>query len=175
MNPMDHLRKGESPIADRKRRPRGHSVGRSRGLVLGGMWLRFRTWRKASTLDDELARGTDPLRSDELSLRTGQLRSLKSRARLARSLLGALELADREPPAAPAVARLIRRSQVRDCRALLLELVERLHDDWPPSAQGLAKISQLVTQGDSPLYEHAERSLRDSLRSALLALPAAEE
>jgi hypothetical protein len=147
----------------------------SRGLVVGGLWLRVRTWRKASALDDELARGADPLGGDELSLRTGQLRSAKSRARLATSLLGALELADREPPAAPAVARLIRRAQVRDCRGLLLELVERLDDDWPLSAQGLAEISQLVTQADSPLYEHAERSLRDCLRSALLALPAAEE
>ena len=46
-------------------------------------------------------------------------------------------------------------------------------NDWPLSAQGLATVSQLVTQEDSPLYyEHAERSLRDTLRSALLALPA---
>jgi hypothetical protein len=156
--------------------PRGHLVTRSRGLPVGGMRLRFRTWRKASALDDELARGADPLESDELSLRTGQLRSVKSRTRLARSLLGAVEFADRELPAAPAVARLIPRAVVRECRGLLLELAERLRDDWPRSAQGLAMISQLVTQRDGPLYyEHAERSLRDSLRSALLALPAAEK
>ena len=162
MNPVTHVRGSGSPIARRDRPPRG--------------WLRFRTWRQASALDNELARGADPLGSDELSLRTGQLRSVKSRTRLARSLLGALEFADRELPADPAIARLIRRAEVRECRGLLLELAERLRDDWPLSAQGLAKISVLVTQGDGPLYhEHAERSLRDSLRSALLALPAAEE
>ena len=151
MNRVNHLRGDTSPTGDARRLPNGHLARRPRGPVVGGMWLRFRTWRLASTLDGELAEGADPLGSDELSLRTGQLRSVKSRARLARSLLGALEFADRQLPADPAVARLIRRAEVRECRGLLLELAERLRDDWPLSAQGLAKISQLVTQGDSPL------------------------
>lgn len=46
---------------------------RSRGLLLGGLRLRWRTWRRAYDLDRRLARGADPIDSDDLSLRVGQL------------------------------------------------------------------------------------------------------
>ena len=53
---------------------------RSRSLVLGGMWLRWRTGARAQELDGFLARGADLMDSDELSLRVGQLGSARSRA-----------------------------------------------------------------------------------------------
>ena len=96
---------------------------RSRGFVLGGVWLRFVTWSRASALDRELAGGADPMQSDELSLRVGQLRSAKRRARLACALRGAVELADRPLMMPPAP---IRRREIQANRELLLELAERL-------------------------------------------------
>jgi hypothetical protein len=94
---------------------------------------------------------------------------VETRARLARSLLAALELADRELPPTYAVAPLIRRPEVRDCREPLLELANRLDEDRDVNVQTLAMISQLLTDGGSPLYNaHTERSLAHVLRSALV-------
>jgi hypothetical protein len=64
-------------------------------LVLGGVWLRCLTWWRAQDLDRQLARGTDPLQSDELSSRVGQLGSAKTRTRFACGLRGVVELAHR--------------------------------------------------------------------------------
>ena len=61
---------------------------RSRGLLLGGLRLRWRTWRRAYELDLRLARGADPIDSDDLSLRVGQLGSAGNRSRLACALRG---------------------------------------------------------------------------------------
>ena len=69
---------------------------RSRGPLLGGVWLHCRTRRRARRLDSELAAGVDPMQSDELSLRVGQLRSAKGRRSLACALRGAVELAYRQ-------------------------------------------------------------------------------
>jgi nucleotide-binding universal stress UspA family protein len=52
---------------------------------LGGVWLRCLTWWRAVDLDSRLAGGADPIRSDALRLRVGQLGSAGSgRALLAR-------------------------------------------------------------------------------------------
>jgi hypothetical protein len=170
MDPAHYLRGHGPSIGTRRWLPRGRLARRSRGLVLGGTWLRVQTRRRAHELDDELARGADPLDSDALSLRTGQLRSVETRARLARSLLAALELADREVPPTFAMVPLIRRPEVRGCRESLLELARRLHEDRDMNVQTLATISQLLTDGGSPLYNaHAEQSLAHVFRSALVA------
>ena len=163
MNPSDLL--------SSRRLLRGRLPRRSHGLLLGGTWLRVRTWRRAHELDDALARGGDPFGSDELSLRAGQLRSTDCRARFARALLAAVELADRELPPASAMAPLIRRSEVQDCRELVLELAERLGEDKQLNVQGLAMTSRLLTEGCGPLYHaHAEHSLAAVLRAALVAI-----
>jgi hypothetical protein len=75
--------------------PGARLARRTRGLVLGGLWLRLVTWSRSSALDRELAAGVDPLTSDELSLRAGQLQSAKSRNRLACGLRGAVNLSSR--------------------------------------------------------------------------------
>src|SRR5688500_3692616 len=75
-------------------RPSGRLARRTRGLLLGGVWLRCVTWRRARKLDEQLARGTDPITSDELSLSAGQLASARSRGRFACVLRGAVALAD---------------------------------------------------------------------------------
>jgi hypothetical protein len=137
---------------------------------LGGVWLRLVTWRRSSALDRELAAGVDPLTSDELSLRAGQLQSAKSRARLAYGLRGAVNLSGR--PFDPLVLppSLIRGSEVRANKDLLLELAERV-EATPVSTEGLARTSVLIGDGSSPMYRgSAGPPLRVAAFEALLAL-----
>ncbi|MGH2802661.1 MAG: hypothetical protein ACRDL4_06400, partial [Thermoleophilaceae bacterium] len=122
----------------------------SRGLLLGGLRLRWIVWRRLHELDRQLADGVDPMQSDELSLRLGQLGSARIRARLACGLRGAVEFADRprellSPP-------LVRRNEIRTSREVLLELAERLGTGGPLGVEGLALASLLLGDGASPLY-----------------------
>jgi hypothetical protein len=151
--------------------PRGRFARRTRGLLLGGVWLRFVTWRQAHELDEQLARGTDPITSDELSLRAGQLGSARSRGRFACVLRGAVELADAPFDPVRMGRPVIRRAQVKENRDLLLELAARLRAGGYLRVQGLAITSLLVSDGVSALYSKGAHSpLNASLGRALLAL-----
>ena len=151
--------------------PRGRLARRTRGVLLGGVWLRCVTWRQAGELDEQLARGTDPITSDELSLRAGQLASARSRGRFACVLRGAVELADAPFDPARTGRPVIRRAQVQGNRGLLVELADRLKAGGSLGVQGLAITSLLVGDGVSPLYSKAARgSLKESVNRALLAL-----
>ncbi len=151
--------------------PRGRLARRTRGLLLGGVWLRWITWRQAHALDELLAHGADPIASDELSLRAGQLASARTRRRFACVLRGAVALADAPfdpvrlgPPA-------VRRAQIQESRRRLLELADRLGSGGYLGFQGLAITSLLVGDGVSPLYAKAKSgSLKTSVDRALLAL-----
>jgi hypothetical protein len=141
-----------------------------RGLVLGGLRLRFITWSRASALDRELAGGADYLQSDELSLRVGHLRSAQRRARLACALRGAVELATRPPDYLTMPPSSVRRVEIEANSELLVELAERLDGDHLGVA-GLAMTSLLVGERSSPLYrEDPRRSLRVAALEALAAL-----
>lgn len=144
---------------------------RSRGLLLGGMWLRWRTWSCGQALDGQLARGADPMDSDELSLRVGQLGSARSRARLACALRGAVELADRQPEPFRMTRSQIRRTEIRANRELLLELADRVGSCGPVGVEGLGMTSLPIDDGASPLYDgDARRSLTVTAFTALVAL-----
>jgi hypothetical protein len=151
------------PWRPRQRLPRG-----SRGLVLGGLRLRRRVKRRALDLDRQLAAGVDPMQSDELSLRVGQLGSAHARKRLARALRGAVELACSHP------GPLARRSgaiEIQTSRDLLLELAERVGGDAPVGIEGLAKTWLMVHDAPSPLYHRdAGRAVADAAIEALGAL-----
>jgi hypothetical protein len=152
-------------------RPRGRLARRTRGLVLGGVWLRWVTWRRTRELDEQLASGTDPIASDELSLRAGQLASPRRRSRLACVLRGAVALGDAPYDpwriGRPAIAR----AQIQQNRELLLELAARLRAARYLGVQGLAMTSLLVRDGVSPLYSKAAHSsLTATVSQALLAL-----
>jgi hypothetical protein len=154
-------------IGRRRWLPPGQLARRSRGLLLGGVWLRLVAWGRASQLDRELAAGADPTESDELSLRAGQLRSPKTRARVACALRGAVEASGRRPQVPPS---LIRRPAIRANRALLLELSERL-TEGPVAIEGLAMVSVRLADGSSALYyERAKRPLSVAAADALVAL-----
>jgi hypothetical protein len=144
---------------------------RSRAVVLGGIWLRWRTWVGTADLDGLLARGADPMDSDELSLRVGQLGSARGRARLACALRGAVELADRQPEPFGMPRSQIRRAEIRAGRELLLELAERVDSRGPVGIEGLALTSLLIGDRASPLYDgDARRSLAAAAFKALVAL-----
>jgi hypothetical protein len=146
------------------------AVPHSRGLVLGGIWLRVVTWRRSSELDAALAVGADPTASNALSLRAGQLRSPETRARLVRSLQAVLGLASRDLPHVSCPA-LVRYSEARGCESLFHDLLARLDESRTVSVQGLALTSLLLRDGASPLFcEDAARSLAEDLRLAAESL-----
>jgi hypothetical protein len=151
--------------------PRGRLARRTRGLLLGGVWLRWVTWRQARQLDEQLALGMDPIASDELSLRAGQLGSARSRRRFACVLRGVVELADFPFDPVRIGPPVIKRAVVQENRRLLLELADRLGIGRHLGVQGLAITSLLVGDGVSPLYSKASSgSLNESINRALLAL-----
>jgi hypothetical protein len=151
--------------------PRGRLERRTRGLLLGGVWLRCVTWRQAKELDEQLARGTDPITSDELSLRAGQLASARCRGRFACVLRGSVELADAPFDPVRMGRPVIRRAQVQENRELLSALADRVGAGGSLGVQGLAITSLLVGDGVSPLYSKAaDSSLKASVNHALLAL-----
>jgi hypothetical protein len=155
----------------RRRLPSRRLPRRSRGLVLGGIWLRWRTRVHRQELDGRLARGADPMDSDELSLRVGQLGSARSRARLACALRGAVELADRQPEPFGMPRSQVRRAEIRASRELLLELAERVDSRGPIGVEGLALTSLLICDRASPLYDgDVRRSLAATAFTALVAL-----
>ena len=157
-------------IGHRSWLPSRRLARRSRGVVLGGVWLRCRAWWRAQHLDRQLARGADPMSSDELSLRTGQLGSASTRERLACALRGAVELAGRQPDPWLSSA-LIGRQAIRENQELLLALAERLSTREPVGVEGLATASLLITDPSSPLYhDDASRSLAVTAYDALARL-----
>jgi hypothetical protein len=126
---------------------------------------------RAQELDGLLARGADPIDSDELSLRVGQLGSARSRARLACALGGAVELAERQPEPFRMARSRIRRTEIRANRELLLELAERVDSRGAVGVEGLALTSLLIGDRASPLYDgDARRSLAATAFTALVAL-----
>jgi hypothetical protein len=142
---------------------------RSRGPVLGGIWLRVLTRLSAGDLDRRLAHGADPMLSDELSLRVGQLGSARTRVRLANVLRTAVEFASGRR--APLITTRLRREEIRECDELLLTLAERLRGGEPLGAQGLAMTARLVADRAGPLYRsRANGSLAAAVGDALAAL-----
>ena len=159
------------PLRTRGWVPRGRLARRTRGLLLGGVWLRCVTWGRARELDDQLACGTDPMTSDELSLRVGQLGSARSRRRFACTLRGAVGLADMPYDPFRMGPPMIRRAEIQENRELLLELAARLGAGGRLGAEGLAITSLLVGDGLSPLFcKTASGSLTAFANHALLAL-----
>jgi hypothetical protein len=146
-------------------------VPRSRGLFLGGIWLRCTTRWRARELDRQLAAGADPMQSDELSLRVGQLGSSGSRRRIACALRGAVALAERDAYPVMVAAPAIRHTAVRSSSGLLLELAERLLSCEPVGVRGVAIASQLIEDRRGSLYrDDAARPLTVTAFDALAAL-----
>jgi hypothetical protein len=156
-------------VGFRRRRwlPSRSLARRTRGPLLGGLWLRARTKWRSAVLDRRLAKGTDPMQSDELSLRVGQLGSAATRSRLAGALRGAVETATGRHP--PLVATRVRRPAIRENEDLLLALADRLRDGEPLGVEGLAMTARLIDDHSGPMYRDGA-SLADAVWEALTAL-----
>jgi hypothetical protein len=142
---------------------------RTRGPLLGGTWLRVRTMWRAVGLDRDLANRTDPMQSDELSLRVGQLGSSGTRSRLAAALRTAIQIA--KGRRAPLTTTRLRRAEIRENEALLMALVSRLREGGPLGVQGLAMTARLVNDRSGPLYRPGPGgSLQAAVVEALAAL-----
>jgi hypothetical protein len=128
-----------------------------------------RRWRR-SRLDDELARGTDPSTSAELSLRAAQLRSSAERSRVANKLVETL--GDARGPNLGAFRINTRRqhAKIRQYADDLQALVLRLRDDRPIDVQGAAMTARLVDSGASPLHREGGQGLQVALLAARDAL-----
>jgi hypothetical protein len=120
-------------------------------------------------LDRRLANGTDPMLSDELSLRVRQLGSAGTRVRLAHALRETVELANGHH--ASLVMTRLRRAEIRENEELLLAVADRLRDGEPLGVQGLAMTARLVNDRSSPLYRSGPSgSLPATVSEALAAL-----
>jgi hypothetical protein len=150
-------------IRTRRWLPSRRLARRSRGLLLGGVWLRLLTrWRRPG-LDRRLAKGTDPVQSDELSLRAGQLGSPGTRVRLARALDEAVQLANGQRR--PLFVTRLRRTEIQEHAELLLALADRIRGGEPVGVEGLAIAAGLVGDRSSPMYRSGSSG---SLEAALL-------
>ena len=149
--------------------PSRRLVRRSRGPLLGGLWLRLLTRWKAPELDRHLGNGIDPMLSDELSLRVGQLGSLGTRVLLANTLRQAVQLASGQRR--PLIPTRLRRAEIQDNDELLLALAERLRDGEPLGVQGLARTARLVSRRSGALHRSGRSgSLATEASKALAAL-----
>jgi hypothetical protein len=127
--------------ADQKARASG-------GASLG---TRVRTRLHRHKLDKELASGADPNINSLRYERARELVGEQNRRRIAASLEQLLGEADSSPRAFTSRVP-IARAAIRDSRGSLDTIVELLRTPAYISAQGVARISLLLSDGAGPLY-----------------------
>jgi len=126
-------------------------------------------WR-APELDRQLAEGASPSVSVLLAIRARRLVSPRYRARVAAGLARAVRDAEATTRGFSAAIRPDRR-EVIAARTVLQTLDRRLRAAEPVSAQGIAMLESLLTDGCSALYRPAEPgALGSRLRAAAAAL-----
>lgn len=134
-----------------------------------GLAVRIHVSTHRPSLDRELARGDDPLRSGALALRARQLASRRTRERLAAGLERLVELAERTPSQRQPVW--IPRREILEARSQLIGLASRLRDTRPVYARGVAMVSRLIQDGTGPAFAaNADGALRGAIAAAASAL-----
>lgn len=130
------------------------------GLVVArvSLWTRVVARLRFATLDQALADGIEPERRPALALRSERLIAPPMRRRLAHALRFHVDAARRRRgplhapwPAAPAPLR-PGAAHVGGAADDLLALADLLEGCKPVEARGVALISVLLTDGDSPLH-----------------------
>lgn len=111
--------------------------------------LRVRGHRRE--LDEALAAGADPWSDSALMTRASQLLTPEHRGRLAASIEGLVDLAERGMPASPYLR--LRRRAVRAHRHQLLALAARLRDAAPVEVAIVARLGILTWDHNSPVFE----------------------
>jgi hypothetical protein len=119
---------------------------------------------RAHQIDRELAEGTEPWRTPVYAARSLQLTSARNRRALAKSLDRLVRDTD-TPRAGFANAAITPcREQVLRAVELIRPMAERLRSREPLNAQGVARLSLLLSDGEGPCYQWLGR---DSLLTAL--------
>jgi hypothetical protein len=113
--------------------------------------IRVRTRLRRHKLDRELASGVDPNINPLCCERARELVGEQNRKRIAASLEQLLGEADSGPRAFTSRVP-IARAAIRDSRGYLDTIVELLRTPAYISAQGVARISLLLSDGAGPLY-----------------------
>jgi hypothetical protein len=126
-------------------------------------------------LDRELAADASPKASTYLAARAAQLTSITARLHLAASPRRILEAAGDPAPGSVLTARPawlpLARAQIRQSAGPLTVLADHLAAPSPVPAQGVAIISQLLTDAAGPLYRQASaEDLGDLIATATQAL-----
>ena len=140
-----------------------------------GLWralaLRLKVAMSGYALLRELAAGASTGGSPELALRASKLVNELHR----RHLAGALRRATREahqPATTRANISIVNREAVIDAEAEVRALIDRLSGRRPVTAEGVAMVELLITDGvASPLYNDASPgTLRRQVSAATIAL-----
>ncbi len=125
---------------------------RARRLDASSITLRMRVAFRRAALTVRLSEGADPVDSAELALRAHQLVGDRERRTLARTLQRSLEEA-REPRLSVYGPVPMRRREILQAEQPLRVMIARLRDNRPVTAEGMALIERLITDGTwSPLY-----------------------
>jgi hypothetical protein len=146
------------------RRRAEHPVFESAGKLA----RRVRVWWRAPDLDRELAEGTHPWRSQELSLRAAQLTSPRRRTRFANELEAAVAQV-RKGPVDIRVCVPLQRAGIVASAEELLELAAALRSSSVCLPRAAALVSYLLYDARSPLYFSETAATPASIARAALA------
>ena len=145
--------------------------GAGLGLRRVGPWQRVRARLRATALDRMLAAGASPESYVALAIHAARVYRSPQRRQLARSLA---RIAEASQNPSSHLAAPYQRETVRQVRAELVEVADRLDRGGPVSVCGVARIRLLLSDGTGPLYRATRpEQLRGELRSALVALDSA--
>jgi hypothetical protein len=144
-------------------------------LILGPArpWDRLAARIFATNLDRHLAEGRAPESTRILATRAQVLVAPPTRRRLARDWEQLLVAARRAP--APQSGRVpLCRERIMASEDQVQHIIECLRAPTPTSAQAVAMVSRLLSDGTGPLCNHRATGLRTALDEAMAQLDAAE-
>ncbi len=118
-------------------------------------WHRIQVLLRCLDLDRELARGASPDASVELAVRARMLLREATRRSLAQAVIRLLAATGPRPAGRTAQVP-VNRQGVRAARPELAALLTRLLDGRPVEVRGLARLSELLSDGTGPLYRAAD-------------------
>jgi hypothetical protein len=128
----------------------------------------IRAWR----LDADLASGASPDSSVALALRAQMLVRIRTRRELARGVQRVVSRATGQPTPTRIMVP-VSCARIRACTDEFNELIASLLADGPVSAQGMARVRELLTDAGSPLYQSGPTGeMRVAVRAATEALRA---
>jgi hypothetical protein len=148
---------------------------RTRGLLVRPATYRERLLARlrAGSLDRQLATATTPETSPLLAVRATAIVRPATRNEFARSLQRALRRAAAPGPHRPVALCASARRNLLNAADDLRRLIDRLRSPCPVSAQGMAMVHILLTDGAGPLYYPADANeLPASVHEAIKALDA---